>query len=78
VQAGKTRRSHEPAGPESNELKKLAQKKWDSGQHLPPGVLNCPFVQVAKVGLEPTQVSPLDFESSASAIPPLGLSCQDR
>src|SRR6476620_6003534 len=30
--------------------------------------------RVAKVGLEPTRFYPLDFESSASAIPPLGRS----
>ena len=35
----------------------------------------CLDVQVAKVGLEPTHLSALDFESSASAIPPLGLWC---
>lgn len=28
---------------------------------------------MAKVGLEPTRIATLDFESSASAIPPLGL-----
>jgi hypothetical protein len=39
-------------------------------------VSNCPDVQVAKVGLEPTRIATLDFESSASAIPPLGLSYQ--
>ena len=33
---------------------------------------SCPFVEVAKVGLEPTHLAALDFESSASAIPPLG------
>jgi integrase len=38
----------------------------------------CPDVQVAKVGLEPTRFYPLDFESSASAIPPLGPSIQPK
>ena len=40
---------------------------------LSDAVRYCPYVQVAKVGLEPTHLSALDFESSASAIPPLGL-----
>ena len=33
--------------------------------------------EVAKVGLEPTNLAVLDFESSASAIPPLGLPFHD-
>ena len=39
---------------------------------LSASVLLCNNVQMAKVGLEPTHLSALDFESSASAIPPLG------
>ncbi len=31
------------------------------------------FGLLAKVGFEPTRLSALDFESSASAVPPLGL-----
>jgi hypothetical protein len=29
-------------------------------------------LKVAEVGLEPTRLAALDFESSASAVPPLG------
>ena len=36
-------------------------------------VAYCTTEQVAKVGLEPTNREVLDFESSAYAIPPLGL-----
>jgi len=35
-------------------------------------VAYCTVEQIAKVGLEPTNLSVLDFESSAYAIPPLG------
>jgi integrase len=44
----------------------------DSRPLTSSGATYCSFDQLAKVGLEPTRFYPLDFESSASAIPPLG------
>jgi hypothetical protein len=39
---------------------------------LTPADIFCTSDQLAKVGLEPTHLAVLDFESSASAVPPLG------
>ncbi len=74
----KIRRRHRPsASDRERPNRRKSSPSREIRRSLSHRIQSCPNVQMAKVGLEPTRISTLDFESSASAIPPLGRSLSD-